>query len=76
MSIKQHINCSNLAKVLDVDSRTIRNWAVDSVDPLPAKKIKGIWLFECDSVNKWLDQHGVEIDVKEKLDEILTSLME
>lgn len=74
MSIKQHINCKNLAKSLDVTARTIRNWASDGVSPLPAKKVNGVWLFECEAVEKWLKKRDSDITVDVMVNEILSNL--
>ena len=63
MSIKQHINCSKLAKLLDVTPRTIRNWAADPVNPLPGIRVKGLWLFDIEQVQKWLEKQDKAIDI-------------
>jgi len=74
MAIKQHLNCSKLAKLLDVDTRTLRNWACDADDPIPAYKIKGVWLFEVQAVEKWLEQKNTTVATEAMVDELLNTL--
>ena len=74
MALNQKINCTNLAKLLDVTPRTIRNWASDPVNPLPGKRVNGVWLFDCEAVEKWLDQKESTIDTYAMVEDILNSI--
>lgn len=67
------INCSKLATLLDVTPRTIRNWATDPVDPLPGLRVKGIWLFNVEQVQEWLEKQDNTMAVEAMVDEILTN---
>lgn len=71
MSLTQKINCSRLAKLLDVTPRTIRNWSRDSVDPLPGIRVKGIWLFDTEQVKNWLDKQSHASDADTVVSEML-----
>jgi len=58
---------------LDVTPKTIRNWANGPNDPLPAKRVKGVLLLDCEAVGQWLKQHQyVAVDVDAMVDEILS----
>ena len=65
MPLNQKINCSKLAKLLDVNPRTIRNWATAPVDPLPGIRVRGIWLFDVEKIEEWLKKQNktTEIDL-------------
>ena len=54
----QKIRCvdvKGLAALLSVSPRTIRHWAADPADPLPAITKKGKTLFRIEAVAEWLD---------------------
>ena len=75
MALSQHIRCSRLATLLDVSPRTIRHWANNPVNPLPGKRINGVWLFELDQVERWLNKiqnsaAGTDAAVEELLAEL------
>ena len=74
MTLTQKINCSKLAKLLDVTPRTIRNWATDSINPLPGIRVKGLWLFNIEQVQKWLEKQDIAIDIDTTVDEILNTI--
>lgn len=76
MTLKQKINCSNLAKILDVSPRTIRNWANDPVNPLPSYRPKGIWLFDVEEVQQWLEKQNNHADVDAIVNEIIDDFQE
>lgn len=74
MALKQKINCSNLAKILDVTPRTIRNWAIDPINPLPGYRTKGVWLFDVEEVQHWLERQNDTADTDAVVSEILNNL--
>jgi hypothetical protein len=76
MTLKQHISCSKLAKLLDICPRTVRNWATDPVNPLPGLRVKGGWLFDEEQVQAWLDNHKDTVDVDAAVNALLTKFKE
>jgi phage terminase Nu1 subunit (DNA packaging protein) len=76
VTLNQHIRCRNLAKLLDVTPRTIRNWALSLDNPLPGKRIKGVWLFECEAVSKWLCNQENAIDTDKMVEDLFNNIKE
>lgn len=76
MALTQKINCSKLAKLLDVTPKTIRNWAKAPVNPLPGLRVKGIWLFDVEQVYGWLEKQSEATDMDAVVSEILNQLQE
>lgn len=74
MPLKQHVNCSKLAKLLDVTPRTIRNWAADPIDPLPGLKVRGVRIFNIEQVQEWLERQDGTAEVDSAIDELLKRL--
>lgn len=74
MLLNQKINSKKLAKLLDVTPRTIRNWATDSVDPLPGMRIRGLWLFDVEKIDEWLERQNKITDVDSIFNDILEKL--
>lgn len=56
---------------MDVTTRTIRNWTNDPTNPLPAKKVNGVWLLEIEAVEKWLERKNTTVATDAIVDELL-----
>jgi phage terminase Nu1 subunit (DNA packaging protein) len=70
-TLRQHISCSKLAALLDVSTRTIRNWATNPLDPLPGLRVRGVWLFNVERVQEWLERQNKTVDMDAMVDGIL-----
>lgn len=73
MALNRHVQSKKLAALLDVSPRTIRHWATNPVNPLPGKRINGLWLFDCTKVEQWMNEMQTET---EDLDRIVSEMLE
>lgn len=70
--MERYRNIKDLSAAIGLSVRTIRNWVVDPVNPIPCFRVGGKLLFEESEVVKWIEQFRVEVvDVSKLADELI-----